>query len=136
LYVGEGMTGPLIAVVDDDDVFVNLMREVLADEGYRVVIGATEEDAVVMVMRELPTLAIIDLRMNTAASGITVLRALRDDPSTAALPVLVCSADLTFLRDHADDLRALGCQMLPKPFDLDVLLSTIRAMLGTTSAEP
>lgn len=128
------MSGPLIAVVDDDDAFVDLMREVLTDEGYRVVIGTAEEGAAAMVVRARPALAILDLRMHEAGSGVTILRALRDDPSTVALPVLVCSADLVFLRDHADDLRALDCQTLPKPFDLDTLLDTIRAMLGTPPA--
>jgi DNA-binding response OmpR family regulator len=130
--VGKGMTGPLIAVVDDDNAFVDLMREVLTDEGYRVVVGTAEEDAAAMVAREQPALTILDLRMTEAGSGITILHTLRDDPSTAALPVLICSADLIFLRDHADDLRALGCQTLPKPFDLDALLGTIRVMLGNS----
>jgi DNA-binding response OmpR family regulator len=126
------MNGPLVAVVDDDVAFVDLMREVLTDEGYGVVVGTAEEDAAAMVARERPALAILDLRMAEAGSGITILRALRDDPATATLPVLVCSADVIFLRAHADDLRALGCQTLPKPFDLDTLLRTIRAMLGGT----
>ncbi len=129
--MGEGSSGPLIAVVDDDDAFVDLMREVLTDEGYRVLIGTVEEGAAAMVKRARPALAILDLRMHAVGSGITILRSLRDDPSTVAIPVLVCSADLIFLRDHADDLRALNCQTLPKPFDLDTLLDTIRAMLGS-----
>jgi DNA-binding response OmpR family regulator len=134
--VGNEMNGPLIAVVDDDAAFVDLMREVLTDEGYRVVVGTAEEDAAAMVAREHPALAILDLRMATAGSGVAILRTLRDDPATATLPVLICSADLPFLRDHADALRALDCRTLPKPFDLDVLLCTIRAMLGDTPAEP
>jgi CheY-like chemotaxis protein len=128
--VGDEIRGPLIAVVDDDATFVDLMREVLTDEGYCVVVGTAEEDAAAMIAREHPALAILDLRMQGADSGITILRALRDHPSTAALPVLVCSADLAFLRDHAGDLRALDCRTLPKPFDLDTLLCTIHAMLG------
>jgi DNA-binding response OmpR family regulator len=130
------MIGPLIAVVDDDAAFVDLMREVLTDEGYRVVVSTAEEDAAAMVARARPALAILDLRMTEASSGFTILRTLRDDPSTAALPVLICSADVIFLRDHADELRTLGCQTLPKPFDLDTLLRTVRAMLGNAPAEP
>lgn len=130
------MIGPLIAVVDDDDAFVDLMREVLTDEGYRVVTGTAEESAATMVARERPALAILDLRMAEAGSGVAILQTLRDDPATATLPVLICSADLIFLRDHADDLRALGCRTLPKPFDLDALLSAVRAMLSSTPAEP
>lgn len=124
-----GKSGPLIAVVDDDDAFVGLMREVLTDEGYRVVAGTVAGDAPALIAREQPALAILDLRMDDAASGLTILRALRDEPATAALPVLICSADLTFLRDHDSDLRALQCEVLPKPFDLQTLLDTIHAML-------
>ena len=125
---------PLIAVIDDDDAFVDLMRELLTDEGYRVVVGTAANEAAVMIARERPDLAILDLRMREALSGIDILRTLRDGPSTATIPVLVCSADLIFLREHAENLHALRCDVLPKPFDLDALLAKIRAMLDGAPA--
>ncbi|HET9014336.1 MAG TPA: response regulator [Thermomicrobiaceae bacterium] len=124
----------LIAVVNDDSDFLEMMSTLLIDEGYRTVTAYSSKDAHDVIRRERPDLVILDIRMEQPASGWNLLDLVRLDPATTDLPVLVCSADALFLRAKADLLRAQRCEALEKPFDLDVLLERVRGMLA--AADP
>ncbi|HEY7908051.1 MAG TPA: response regulator [Thermomicrobiales bacterium] len=119
-----------IAVFDDDTDFLDLMRDVLTEAGYRVVAETTADAASDIVLRERPALVILDFWMAGQGAGLTALRLIRERPETAALPVLICSGDRTALNDYADDWHALGCETLEKPFDLDVMLDQVARLVG------
>ena len=55
-------------------------------------------------------------------------------PATQAIPVIFCTADHWLLTHSAEQLHALGCAVVPKPFDLDALLATVRAWLASSTA--
>lgn len=131
--MGVSMATPLIALVDDTDEFIEIMREVLIETGYRVVAVTVARDVEAVLARERPDLLVLDVVMEERESGWELARAIRANPTTTALPVIVCSADAHFLREHRDDLRALHCEVLPKPFDLDDLLERIAARVGAPS---
>jgi DNA-binding response OmpR family regulator len=119
-----------ITVFDDDTDFLDLMRDTLAESGYRVVAEPTADAALAIVLRERPSLVILDFWMAGQGAGLTALRLLREHPETAALPVLICSADHTALDDYADDWHALGCETLAKPFDLNDMLARVARLAG------
>ena len=77
----------------------------------------------------VPGLLILDVRLPGTATGLPLLRAIRDNPTTARLPILVATADVTFLREHAGALKNLDCATLPKPFDIESLLECVAALL-------
>ena len=118
-----------IAVFDDDAAMLDAMRDILTDAGYRVVGETTADGALAIVLRERPAVVILDFWMAGRAVGLTALRLIREHPETAAIPVLVCSADRTALREYADDWRALGCETLAKPFALDELLERVAQLI-------
>jgi CheY-like chemotaxis protein len=124
---------PLIAVIDDDDPFLDLMAEALGGEGYRAVVGRVEEEAMALIRANDPDLVIIDVVMSHPDSGMRVLRALRDDPGYAHLPAIVCSAANAYLACHEGEIRALGALPLAKPFDIDDLLASVRSLIGPPS---
>ena len=68
--------------------------------------------------------------------GTTFLALLRSDPSTRDLPVLVCSGDTPRLKELSGQLRAWGCDVLTKPFDIDVFVDAVRAGLGNGITTP
>jgi DNA-binding response OmpR family regulator len=72
---------------------------------------------------------ILDIWMETPEAGWQLLELLRLDPATATLPVLVCSADVVFLRAKEAQLLAEGYGVLVKPFGLDALLARVAALL-------
>jgi len=79
--------------------------------------------------RELaPDLIMLDLHLPDM-SGEQVLAALRVDPRTAAIPVLIVTAEASPLQ--AKELDAAGAQgYITKPFDVDELLTSVRAHAG------
>lgn len=117
---------PLLAIIDDDEVFVELMRAFLESEGYRVVDCGSARDAVAFVRGERPDLVLLDMRMDAPDSGRRIIEAL----GTARPAVVVCTADALFLRQNVDWLRAGSEAVLAKPFDLDDLLRAIKHALG------
>ena len=125
---------PLIAVLDDDPAFLNLMNILLGQEGYRTVTSREERDALAMIRRERPDLLIMDLRMLSPRTGWLLLDELRRHPDTAALPVIVCSGDGDALRENAGVLRERRCVALAKPFDLEDLLEKVRSSIGTAGS--
>lgn len=118
-----------IALVDDDRDFTSLVSELLRLQGWNVVVCNEERDAVRCVRDGHADLVILDIRMSTRQSGWTILEELQDDPSTRALPVIVCSAALDDIRQRRAWLDERGIATLAKPFDIDDLLQLVEKML-------
>ena len=115
-----------IAVVDDDASHVELLREVLEDEGYEVVVSVDLRDAVVLVKDQRPTLVILDLFQARQLIGLDVVRQLKADRETRDIPVVVISADTAALRTNAAELRMYGVVAMGKPYGLEEFLSNIQ----------
>ncbi len=126
----------LIAVVDDDPVYLALIQEVLANEGEQTLLCDGHEDAAAMICREQPDVVILDLWMAGGATGWAVLDRLRSDPNTADIPVILCSGDADVLRDRACALWQRECITLAKPFSVDDLLAKIDQAAFPRPAQP
>jgi DNA-binding NtrC family response regulator len=122
---------PRIAVVDDDPAIRFVMSEALADEGYPVATWDGTEDPLAFVTRVEPAVTILDLHLTGWSSGWSVIRALHAVQQMHGLgtAVIVCTADMVFLREHGAELERLSCALLPKPFDLDTLLAEVARCL-------
>jgi DNA-binding response OmpR family regulator len=121
--------GPLIAIIEDHAPTRDLLYELLTEEGYQTLCCATASEAHRRIRHEKPDLLMLDLHLEGWESGLKVLDILRRIPATSTLPILVCSADTTLLKEQADEFARTQCEVLAKPFDLDALLDTVRAML-------
>lgn len=125
---------PVIAVVDNDEPFRDLLTDLLSDEGYRVVTSTTVAGALETIRQARPALVILDLRMETPDAGIQIIRAVRGNPLTATLPLLICSADVAGIASHAAFLQEQRVPALSKPFDLDQLLGLVRQLIAPSGA--
>ena len=123
----------VIAVVNDDSAFIDLMSELLYDEGYTTIPHKVGNTAYDMIRDKQPDLVILDIRLETPDSGWVVLDLMRLDPVTNKIPVIVCSGDVVFLRAKEAQLRTKDCFVLEKPFDLDQLLTMTRTALAEQS---
>ena len=120
-----------VALVNDDTTFLELLRELLeVSEGYDVAVCKEGDRAFEFVKAYQPDVVLLDIRMGSEEIGWTILELLTLDPKTRPIPVIVCSAAVDQLWAHESQLRQVGVEVLPKPFDLDALLEKVKAALA------
>jgi len=116
-----GNSGCLLVIDDDHDILLSL-QDVLEVEGYRVVTAVSGREALEYLRQGLrPDLILLDLMMPDV-SGWAFRARQRVDPALASIPVVVVSGQGLSAHDVAE-LGVAG--YLPKPVDLDTLLSTV-----------
>jgi PAS domain S-box-containing protein len=117
---------PRLLLVDDDELLAATLRQALEEAGWEVEVTGDGAAALAQIAATRPNLVILDLRLPTV-DGWTVLRRLRANPETRALPVLaVTGIDL----ERGDEVLTLGAdEFLTKPFSLSVLEDTVRRLL-------
>ena len=96
---------PRITVVNDSPEFLELVRDILADEHYATTcIDGDDPNSLARVLESRPDLLIIDFRMGPGDHGWEIAQQVRRTPSLEGLPVIVCSADVVALQTLAGDL--------------------------------
>jgi CheY-like chemotaxis protein len=126
----------LILIVDDDYDFLEINRHILERAGFRVATAASPTQAMDRVAAETPDLVITDLMMSEVDSGFSLSRRLRDDPRTAAVPIIMSTSvttalGLDFTPHSADDLASMKVDAyFDKPLDPVALVAKVRKLLG------
>ncbi len=118
---------PRVLVIEDDPGIAALVAYQLTRTGYRVETAGSGDRGLEALHREVPDLVVLD-RMLPGLSGDRVLEAVRQDPATRYMPVLVLSAR----RDEADRIEGLELgadDYLTKPFSPRELVLRIEAIL-------
>jgi DNA-binding response OmpR family regulator len=122
---------PRVLVADDEDDIRALVCVAVRRAGGTVVADLADGAAALTAARtEPPDLAVLDVSM-PGATGLEVCAALRTDPGTAAVPVLLLSAGAS-PDDVARGLAAGADAYLAKPFSVAGLVARIRDL--TTGA--
>jgi len=119
-----------IAVIDDEQVFLDLLQELLSDEGYEPHVFPDGAAAYSRVRDLAPAAIILDMRMESPTAGWQLLERAWQDPALLSTPMILCSGDLPLPRERAADLREHACAHLAKPFDLADLLALLERMTG------
>ncbi len=118
-----------ILVVNDTQEILQMFRDLLEDAGYEVALLSYAPTEMAEVQRINPDLIILDLIFGSEQLGMQLLDKLKMKRETAAIPVIICSAAIILLRDIEGYLKAHGVAIVPKPFDIDVLLETVKQSL-------
>jgi len=121
-----------ILVVDDVSSIILAIGHILMDD-YDVLVATSGQEALLSAEQELPDLILLDIQM-PEMDGYAVIQALRRRPATAAIPVIMISADATEATKN-DVLRAGALALLPKPVDKAGLLARVAAALNGTPAD-
>jgi two-component system alkaline phosphatase synthesis response regulator PhoP len=120
-----------ILLADDEVPLRLLVRTTLADPHCRILEAADGSAALHLARQESPDLLILDWTM-PGLSGIEVAQALRQDPATAHIPIIMLTAQ-GGVRDKAQG-GALGIYAyLVKPFSPLELLGKVQEVLGEST---
>ena len=119
-----------ILVVNDTQEILELFRMLLEEEeGYDVVLSGFPIQQVKDIEHIKPDLIILDLVLGDEKTGMQMLQMLKMQRSTAAIPVLVCTAALQIVREQEGYLVSQGVHVVYKPFDIDDLLTNVKQLL-------
>ena len=126
---------PRISVVNDNAEFLDLMAAILdEDAGYDVSLFKGEFVEISELAASDPDLIIVDLLLG-GASGWEIVTLARSDQRLADVPIIVCSADVTALRDRESDLERIGnVRVLAKPFAIDEITELVERLIGRAVA--
>lgn len=116
-----------VLIIDDETAVLQNVGEILELEGYDVSIAGDGSEGIQLARTEPPDLVICDIAMPNV-DGFGVLQALRSNPETKKIPVIM----ITGMRDRQiiERIMASGASaFLNKPFTRDALLETIQATL-------
>ena len=116
-----------ILIVDDEQDIVELVSYNLEKEGFKTVKAFDGEAALKMVKLQKPDLIILDL-MLPKMNGLDVCRAIRRDPETVSLPIIM----LTAKGDEVDKIIGLengADDYITKPFSIKELIARVRSIL-------
>jgi DNA-binding response OmpR family regulator len=119
------MASQPILIVDDDPAILDLIAQLLADEGYSILTANGGHAAVDLATKYMPKLILLDLMM-PEMNGWQVVDALKSTAQTRGIPILLLSAR----RDMTSTARELGvAEYRAKPFDLEELLTSVERIL-------
>ena len=108
-----------VLVVDDERYIVDLLSDLLEDEGYQVDRAYDGVAALEQIGRSQPDLVVADVMM-PRLDGLS----LADEINARGLgiPIILMSAAVTPRTDHV--------AFIPKPFDIDAMLGLIERLLN------
>lgn len=116
-----------VLVIDDDSGIRDSLAEVLEVEGFSVACASNGAEGLERLRARRPGLVVVDLLM-PVMNGYQFISALRDDPATSQLPVVL----MTGATPRAGHPLPTADALLPKPFELDDLLALVRRFAEAT----
>lgn len=118
---------PVVLLIDDDQDVHRLVRARLRHEDLDLADASSGEEGLKAARARTPSVVLLDIDM-PGMDGFSVLRALKNDPTTTNVPVIVVSG----MSDCGDKVTAfdLGASdYVVKPFDFAELRARLRASL-------
>ncbi len=119
-----------ILLVDDEPLYLRLLKVNLESEGYEIISARNGEEALELVSQEIPNLIIMDVMM-PKMDGIAACNRIRQFSN---VPIIL----LTALGDEQDRVNGLNIgadDYVVKPFSATELVARVRAVLRRTQGQ-
>lgn len=135
-------TDPLILLIDDDEDFLHINRQILESRGHRVVCCTNPKDAWERMVEEKPALVITDLMMSNLDSGFSLSRQIKEDARFADVPIIIATAvtsqvGFDFRPRTPEDFAAMHVDAyFDKPIPPQALLAKVAELLGRRGSQP
>jgi adenylate cyclase len=122
------MTGSAkVLVVDDTPLNIKLLGDLLAVKGYAVTTASNGTEALARLGADTPDIVLLDVMM-PGLSGYDVCRRIRDDPTTALLPVIMVTS-LDPQTERVKGIEAGADDFISKPINQPELFARVRSLL-------
>jgi CheY-like chemotaxis protein len=119
-----------IVILDDDEDTLEVLSDILQDEGHDVHRRELLFEDLAEVERLAPDLIIVDLFMGAKRAGWEFLQRLKAYAPTAPIPLILCTAG--HLSPEEESMaQDQGVPIVYKPFDLDELTHLVTYLLGS-----
>lgn len=118
-----------ILIVDDDPEIVVMLQTRLAARGYKVSTASDGKAAIEMAKRERPTLVLLDVMM-PGKSGWEVARALKQDPVTQSIKIVMVTAIGEQVNELTSPLYGADAHV-DKPFEFERLERVIADLVSS-----
>ena len=122
----------LVLIIEDNAKNLELVRDILQAKGYRTLEAGTAEDGLEIARGQAPDLVLMDIQL-PGMGGIEALKVLRDNPATAALPVVAITASV-MKADREQIMRAGFDGFIEKPITVRSFLEVVEGVLQTRTA--
>jgi len=123
------ITKKTVLVIDDDEGVADIVSELLQAANYSPLIATEAQRGLELASTLEPSVIICDVVM-PQLSGFTAVAALKDNPATAHIPVILMSSYHSFYSGLPEDAAAF----LPKPFHPDELVATLQIVLSNLAS--
>lgn len=121
------MTPVRILVVDDDPVILKLLQLNFEMEGFEVTTAQDGAAGLERARETIPDVVLLDVMM-PRMTGHEVTSALRSDPRTSTIPIVILSAKAQS-GDLEEGMRHGADDYVTKPFDPFELIARVNAVL-------
>jgi CheY-like chemotaxis protein len=120
-------TGASILVVDDDPEIVSMLSTRLTARGYKVSSAGDGHRALELAKRERPDIVLLDVMM-PGKSGWEVARALKQDPITQSIKIVMVTAIGAQVNEITSPLYGADAHV-DKPFEFEKLEKVISGLM-------
>ncbi len=117
-----------VLIIEDYPATSKMIAEMLGMEGLTALVEPDGRDGLDRAIKEKPDLILLDIMLPTM-SGLEVCSALKNDPATKDIPVIIISVKASD-EDVKTGLAKGADGYLSKPFDLFKLLEIVKKQLG------
>lgn len=120
-----------ILIVEDNELNMKLFNDLLEAKGYNILQTRNGREALDIARAEKPDLILMDIQL-PEVSGLDVTKWIKEDPATAAIPVIAVTAFA--MKGDEERIRQGGCEAyISKPISVASFLETIQFHIGDSA---
>jgi DNA-binding response OmpR family regulator len=121
---------PKVLIAEDEETIVESLSFLMEKEGYDVSVATDGQTAIKMIARDIPDMVLLDVMM-PGCDGFEVVRAVRADPKTKPIPIMMLTAKTREV-DRRKGLELGVDDFVTKPFSTRDVVSRVKVLLERT----
>ena len=122
--------GKLILIVDDEEAFLELLKDSLEIRGFEVITASGAIEAGIEIATKKPDAILMDIKM-PGINGLQACEAIKTNPATKSIPIMVISA-LSGDSDIKKARKAGVSEYFVKPINIESVVTKLKAALGVS----